>query len=177
MGTIEDARNVVREVQADLDKERQNKDRRKAQTKEKRVFDSLPEQTKIEFWCRHCQIDFVAPAYRIWSEVHQLGSWQSFCPRCEGLVYRHVNSKTLDPYYEESLKVRVMRSEGEADMLSPHQYGFRTLYGDPFESYYRQFQEQEESLHNRYATMGLTGLTVEEKSEREKLDFIKEYEN
>lgn len=167
MNPLERARDAVIERQAELEQDKAVKLRRKAQQKEKKAFDALPEQTKMEFWCEHCQIDFVAPAYKIWSDVHSLGSWQSVCCRCERMVYRHVNQKTDDPYYAMSAKIRVMRGEAANDMLTPHDYGFKTLYGDPFEHYYRRFQEQEESMHNRYAALGLTGLTLSEKSEQE----------
>lgn len=159
----------------DIDIENERKRKRKAQTKEKRAFDALPTQTKYEFFCINCDIDFVAPAYKNWSEIHQVGIWQSFCPRCERLVVRHTTGKKYDPYYEHSHKVRVMRGEAERDMLRPTDYGFKTLYGDPFEHYYRRFQETQEDIDNRYAALGLTGMTLDQKSEQERLNEIMNY--
>ena len=158
-------KDVVLGHQEELVKDREEKKRRAAREKEKRAFDKLPAQTRMEFWCGACQIDFVAPAYKFWSEVHKLGAWHSVCPSCERMVIRHVNHKDSDPYYEQSAKVRVMRGEAAKDMLQPMDYGFETLYGDPFEHYYRRFQEGEERIHSRYAALGLTGLTTGEKED------------
>lgn len=163
MREIDRLKGRVEELQADLDKEATRKKQRHARGKEKRAFDRLPTVTKHEFWCDHCRWDFAAPAYKVWSDVQQVGVWQSVCPRCTSFVYRHATGKTLDPYYEKSNKVRVMRNESAADMLAPGQHGFKTLYGDPFEQYYRRFQESAEQLADTYAAFGLTGHTLERK--------------
>lgn len=163
----EQLKSSLAEHMKDIDTENARKGKRKAQGKEKRAFDKLPRQSRYEFFCVPCDIDFVAPAYKAWSEIHQVGVWQSFCPRCERMVVRYTTVKKLDPYYAHSHKIKVMRGEAEKDMLRPMDYGFKTMYGDPFEHYYRRFQERQEDIDNRYAALGLTGLTLDQKSEQE----------
>ena len=163
--------NFVADIQADLDKEKVNKLKRKAEQKEHRAFSKLPEFTyKMEFWCDHCQIDFVAPAHKQWLDHHQIGTWQSFCPVCEGWVYRHITTKVMDPYYFKSEKVRNMRGINAEDLIQPGQDGFRTYYGDPFADYYYRYQHRHEELWNKYASMGLVGKTLAQRSEEEELD-------
>lgn len=167
--TNERVKSALADHYQDIESNNAEKKHRRAQSKEQRAFDKLPEQTMHEFWCGECQIDFVAPAYKVWSEIHQCGSWHSFCPVCERVVVRYATSRTLDPYYEQSVKIKVMRSEHETDMLRPGEYGFNMLYGDPFEGYYRRFQQRDEDIHNRYAALGLTGMTLDMKGEQERL--------
>lgn len=155
--------------QADLDAERAEREARKKRDKARRGFNALPQNTLTEFWCVSCQMDFVAPSYKFWSEVHQCGSWHSFCPGCERPVCRYIDAKKFDPYYEQSLKVRIMRSEAEKDMLTPFDYGYQTLYGDPFEHYYKRFQQSQDDIHNRYAALGLVGKTMGQKIDEEAL--------
>lgn len=175
MREVDRLKEHVREVQDDLDRESKIKAQRKARGKEKRAFDRLPAETKHEFWCDHCLVDFAAPAYKVWSDILQEGVWISICPRCTSFVYRHATGKTLDAYYEKSTKVRVMRNEATIDMLRPSDYGFRSLYGDPFEEYYRRFQESEEQLADTYAAYGITGTTLERKREEQVIREVLEY--
>lgn len=153
------------DIQADLDMDRQDRNREKQKNKEKIVFQKLPEYTKIEFWCGKCSADFVAPAYKVWIEIYGVGSWHSFCPLCGELVYRHITSKVADPYYNQSDKIKIMRGEAVKETLQPGQYGFQSQYGDPFEHYYKRFQEKHEQLTNKYAEMGLLGKTLAHKEE------------
>lgn len=159
-------------IQGDLDKDNKAKKADKEQSREKRAFEKLPEYTKIEFWCENCNADFVAPAYKMWSKEYEVGSWHSFCPVCEKLVYRHITSKTLDPYYNQSQKIKEIRGKSSVDMLQPEQYGFTSQYGDPFEHYYKKHQEKHEQLYNKYAEMGLLGKTLAQKDEEN--DIMKE---
>ena len=97
----------IKELQQDLEKDKKNKLKEKGKFKERRAFNKLPEfSAKMEFWCDHCQIDFVAPAWKQWIVYSGIGTWQSFCPICEGWVYRHITAKVLDPYYFKSEKIR-----------------------------------------------------------------------
>lgn len=155
-------------LQTDIDKENTKKQKRKNQERERRAYNKLPTYSqRTAFWCDRCNIDFVAPAYKVWSDAHQHGNWQSFCPVCGDWVFRYITAKKLDPYYLRSEKIQVMRGESAKDLIQPGNYGFRTLYGDPFERYYKRFQEQHEALHNKYASMGLVGKTLKQKSEEE----------
>lgn len=166
-----DIGNAIKDLQADLELDKKRKLKEKASRKEHRAFLKLPEFTqRMEFWCDHCQIDFVAPAHKQWIERHLTGTWQSFCPICEGWVYRHITAKVVDPYYFKSEKVRNMRGINAADLLQPGERGFKTYYGDTFANYYYQYQHRHEELHNKYAMMGLVGKTLSQQAEEEELD-------
>ena len=158
----------VEDIQRDLAIDKQVKQKDKNRGKERRAFLSLPTYNKrMEFWCDHCSIDFVAPAYKVWSDIHNIGSWHSFCPYCEIIVYRHITMKNMYPYYNKSEKVKHMRSKSFKDMLQPGDYGFKTMYGDAFAQSYNRFQMQHENIFNKYASMGLTGKSLKQKSEEE----------
>ncbi|KKN24239.1 hypothetical protein LCGC14_0896840 [marine sediment metagenome] len=162
----------VTAIQGDLEKDRNKRKSEKNRNKEKIAYNKLPGAVpKKEFWCDHCSIDFVAPSYKTWSIIHEVGAWHSFCPLCEGIVYRHITDKIIDPYYNKSEKLRVMRGEAYKDLMQPGEYGYQTMYGEPFEHYYKRFQESHELLHDKYASMGLIGKTMAQKNEE---DDIKE---
>jgi len=162
----------VAEIQRALDEDKEIKKARKALTKEERAFRKLPDQADNDFFCDRCQLDFKAPSYKHWVSLYGIGAWISFCPICGVMTCRWITNKANDPYYEKSSKIRGMRSMFEADMLQPDQYGFQTLYGDPFEKYHKILEHQEEEIRTRYLSLGLTGETLQEQSEREKM---KEY--
>ncbi len=163
-------RAVVDGVQADLAQEKDTKRLRRHKTKEYRAYVKLARIATNEFWCDNCQIDFAVPSYKVWNNYHNIGSWHSVCPICEILVIRHISNKATDTYYEKSTKIRVMRHEFSEDMLRPTDHGFRTLYGDPYEAWYRKFQERDEDIHNKYAGLGIRGTTIDERNQKEALD-------
>lgn len=147
-------------ISDELDIDNEKRRGRTLSEREKRAFDKLPDHTIIEFWSQEAG-DFVAPAYKVWIEYFDIGYWQSFCPVTGNLVYRHITEKGDDPYYEYSDKIRFQRSTFHDDLLQPDDYGFGSLYGDPFERNYRLFQQKQEDIHNKYASLGLRGLLDE----------------
>ena len=161
---------LVDDIHTDIDKDKVIKETLRLRDRERTAFMKLPTyDAKMGFFCDHCVVDFVVPAYKVWSEIHQIGTWRSFCPICEGLVYRHITQKKADPYYFRSEKMLEMRSAGAKDMLQPGQYGFKTNYGDAFEHYYKKYEEQQEVLFGKYASMGLVGKSLSQKNEEEDL--------
>ncbi len=172
MSDIERLRQRVRDRQAEIDEETAIKEKRKKQAREYTAYLKLPEESEQDMFCEHCLLDFRGPAYKEWSWLFGVGAWVSFCPLCGLPKCRWITGKTNDPYYEQAQKIRSMRSEYEADILRPDQWGFQTLYGDPFEKYAQQSANQEQEVRSRFLEMGLGGITIQEKSEREK---IKEY--
>lgn len=160
--------NKVKDLQGELDRDKNERIRRKRRDRERVAFSKLPDVTpKMEFWCDRCRFDFVAPAYKVYSYIHDVGSWHSMCPSCESIVYRHITAKKFDPYYAKSEKVRIMQGESIREILQPGQYGFRTMYGDPFEHYYMRFQKRQEEIFNKYASIGLVGKSIAQKTEEE----------
>ena len=159
----------VKEHQAEIDKDLKEKKAKKKENRERTAFDKLTDVTKTDFYCEYCMIDIVAPAYKLWINFYDIGVWKSNCPSCTLPIYRHITDKSNDPYYEKSRKIRESRSMFEADMFRPGTYGFKTLYGDPFAEFYMRYQNQEESLKGKYLSMGLTGETIKERTERDKM--------
>jgi len=171
MGQKQRLESTVKSIQSDLDKDRLLKKKHKGENRERHAYDSLPDYLpRMDYWCDHCQIDFVSPSYKVWSTLHEQGTWHSFCPICESMVYRYITAKTLDPYYMKSDKLRMMRSENLKDTLQPSEYGFKTMYGDAFEHYYKKHQVKHEELFNKYASMGISGKSVKQMAEE---DIIK----
>lgn len=159
----------VKEQQGQLDDERATKSRWRDAGKERRAFDKLPRQTDMDFWCAECEEDFKVPAWRDWIDFFGIGMWRSFCPYCEGVVYRQITDKADDPYYDKSRKIAVMRAEFEKDTLQPGQYGFETMYGRAFEDWESGREERERRIRARYAAVGLTGVSLAERDEVERL--------
>ena len=149
--------------------ERARKEEIRKSGKDFRSFNKLPAQTEMDFWCDKCQEDIKAPAHKSWSHFYCTGSWLSFCATCGSVLVRYINDKAHDPYYERSRKIAIMRAEGEADMLRPDQYGFRTLYGDPHQEWMKQRQIREESVRAKYAAYGLRGASIEQETEEERI--------
>lgn len=169
MEYIKKVKKYVHDHQAELDKDQRFKDKKKKDNKYKTAFMKLTDVTKMEFFCTRCFNDTVAPAYKVWVSFYEIGLWKSICPECTLPVYRHITEKNSDPYYDNSLKIKEMRAEGEKDMLTPGMYGFKTLYGDPFAHYYAKYQKKDEAIKHKYLSMGLTGETIKERTERDKL--------
>ncbi len=173
MGRREDQlRGRVKDIQTDLGIDRDKRKKLRNRRRETVAFEKLPSTTdRMEFWCDRCLIDFVAPAYKTWSYIHETGAWHSYCPICEAMVYRHITSKVLDPYYLKSDKIKDLRGANLQDMLQPGNYGFNTLYQDPYVNAYMKYQRSHEHLYNKYSAMGLIGKTIDQKSEE---DVLKE---
>lgn len=162
-------RQRVADQQAAMQQSRDEKEIIRHRSKEYRAFLKLPEKSDMDFWCRFCAIDFRAPAWKEWCSLDDTGTWRSYCPLCEEHVYRHITEKTEDPYYDESVKVRLMRGHFEADTLRPEDYGFNTLYGDGYAQHHASFEEQDRMIHERYSALGLKGESLKERDEREKI--------
>lgn len=167
----------VKDVQIELDTSREERKKLHKQKRAWEAYKKLPYEVKMAFFCTGCQEDFVAPAYKTWNPIHGIGTWNSFCYNCESIVYRHVTDTKDDPYYEYSAKIRHMRSSYERDIIQPGQYGFGTLYGDPYERLYNQYQNKQEDIEQRYASMGLGGVDSdfegeEEAATKEELEYI-----
>lgn len=157
----------VKKIQADIAIGKEEKKLQK--NKEFEAFKKLPGATISEFWCDVCQMDFSSPAYKIWNDFFSIGTWQSICPFCDRPVYRHITDKKNDPYYEKSIKIMVMRSLYEKDLLRPEDYGFKSLYGEAYKSYFSTLQKMDEEIFNRQASLGLKGISLKQKSDLEKL--------
>ena len=163
----------VDDIHEELDLDRRIGNARKRMTREWRAFEKLPGTARTPFYCRPCRKDFVAPAWKEWSFFFNCGSWFSRCPDCGGECARYISQKTKDPYYELSNEIRKMRGDFATDMLRPDQYGFKTLYGEPFAEWQAEQQRREEELRGKYAGLGIKGQTVKEREERSR-DFTME---
>lgn len=161
---------------ADLAVDRNHRIKLRKKRKALEAYKKLPFLSKVAFFCQACQEDFVAPAYKKWSTLHELGTWFSMCPYCESEVYRHITEKIADPYHHLSNKSRHMKSINARDILQPNQYGFNTLYDNPYEDLFNRYQKKEEDIYNKYARFGLTGKDSEQLDEerevREELEEI-----
>lgn len=156
MKTIKEKLKVyLGDFQQGLDQEKTAREIKKRMQKAYRAFDRLPERTNYDFYCMACAIEFDAPAYKSWNEATATGSWISFCPICGNHVARHITDRTTDPYYEMSAKIRQDRSQFEADMLRPEQYGFKTLYPDAYDRYFDSVAERQDANRELYASVGL----------------------
>lgn len=160
-------RGRVKEVQGTLDEDREGRNERKKRSKEYRAFLKLPGTSRQQIWCRPCRKDFVTLAWKEWSPTYGSGSWFTRCPDCGGECARYISNKLRDPYYEESDALREMRGLFAKDTLQPHEYGFRTLYGEPFKAWEEEMARRDEEIRAKYAALGIKGETFRERTERE----------
>lgn len=167
--------NMVDDIHVDQDQERSIRAIKREKRKAYEAYKKLPYDTKMAFFCQACQEDFVIPAYRRWSTLHEIGTWQSFCPYCDSEVYRHITSRTEDPYNHLSNKTVHLRSSAARDILQPDEYGFNTLYGDPYEDLYNRYQNKEEELDYQTARHGLVDRSnIEADQERQIEEELRE---
>lgn len=115
-----------------LDQEKQRKELRKQRNKGYRKFKEAKDEVRIEFFCISCQLEFKARAKKYWNDTYGLGSRHARCPKCDRTCVRYINDSPFDPYYSHSPRVRAMRAENYKDTLQPDDFGFKMLYGDPF---------------------------------------------
>lgn len=119
--------------QAQLEADRYEKKRQEANITE---INDVPDEQLTAFWCNKCKKDFECMGNKTiqtdWSNGDVIGFFVGYCPKGHRAIKR-ITDKTNDPYYNQSLKVRIDRIEQKDDMLTPDDFGFRTLYGNPFD--------------------------------------------
>ena len=140
------------------------------------VKDTAPYMKEYDFWCKNCQIDFRAPCYRyivhLSNDVY--ASWRAICPECDTQCVRHITDRLHDPYYDHSRYILRQRNIYMKDVLKDGQYGFRTLYGDPYEAFTKRKMEDELRLFEDVSGMGYKHLGRKEREEARAREELKQ---
>lgn len=100
-----------------------------------KMITDAPPRTLMDFWCMQCQQDFSCTDALKMAGMSQglpRGYYEGACP--EGHVaIRHITDKHMDPYYHQSVHLRVERHRMADDVLTPEHPRFRTLYPKQYE--------------------------------------------
>ena len=143
-----------------LDQERERKKSKPVQRMDEgqpNALDNYP------FWCDTCQEDFSAPCYKTRHRIEG-GEWISVyrakCPNCETECIRHITHRDEDLYYNKSTKIRVQSREYRWETLQPHEHGFKTLYGEPYEEFERNMIKAEENIIKEERNQGFRGRSL-----------------
>lgn len=142
MDEITKAKNRVMAHQKRLAEERE---RNKPSINERMIEEGKSFIDSYDFWCDVCEEDFTASASR---HVHRLYGEPMVTYRahheCGEECVRLITHRDADPYYDLSEKIHEQRNEYTADLLRHEDYGFKTLYGEPFEDYNKRLKKREE---------------------------------
>lgn len=110
--------------------------RDKAKMKQERedTINAEPMACVKEFYCRACNVDFLAPAIKQlqsdWNKPEQsVAFYQTKHRACGTWTMRHITEKLEDPYWFKSKKIAVDRGKHYEDLIQPFQNGYNLLYG------------------------------------------------
>jgi len=130
---------------AQLELDRQNTKQSQALQKE---INEAPLVALNDFWCDKCKIDFVNKGIKIVinSFKEPIAKYDTKCA-CGKICRRYITDKLLDPYWNQSKKVKRERIRERVALLQPHEYGFKTHYGDINKSKNKDREDSERDEH------------------------------
>ena len=136
------------------------------------MADDIPERmASYDFWCDPCREDFKSPAIKTTYKLdgNKISTIRGECPECETIAIRYATHRDQDPYYNKSKSIRRSRNQFATELLSAEDYGFKTLYGLPYEQFMQRQMEREEEILAEERTIGLKGQSLEMKERLAKL--------
>ena len=159
---MKDPEERLREHQKAMDQE---KERGKPNVMERMDKDAADTLDHYDFWCESCQEDFEAPCYKTRHRIYgnTIAVYRAKCPECEGDALRHVTHKDEDRYYQKSTKIHRARKQYEWEYIQPGQYGFKSLYGEPYKEFQERLQLRERRIVEGEREKGLKGLSLHAK--------------
>lgn len=91
----------------------------------------------IPFYCTDCELDSEGVGHKVietdWTNKDNIAFYVGHCEKGHRCIKR-ITDKVTDPYYNLSEIVHNQRIDAKDDMLTPNDYGFRALYGNPFDN-------------------------------------------
>jgi len=115
----------------------------------------------ISFWCKICSLDLDLEA----EKVSVMGDeyFRAKCKRGHKLV-RYITTKSDDPYYHLSKKMRIQRQQFSKDLIQPGQEGFQLIYKKEWDKLEKAREELErkeiakkksrDEFYKKYAASG-----------------------
>lgn len=159
---VERLRARTRLIQGELKKDRE----RMKPSPNKKMIEGIPDVIgSYNFWCDECQIDFESPAFKTIHRLHgdAVVNFRAYCPDCEEECVRHLTHRDHDPYYYLSDRMHEQRGLYTKDTLHHDQYGFRSMYGEPFPDHIKRIQRMEEQVIEKEREAGHKGLSLKAK--------------
>jgi len=123
----------------------------------------IPERLfSFDFYCDTCQEDFKSSAVKTKKRLDGdvIATMRGKCPNCGNEAIRYATHRDQDSYYQKSPKIRRQRNYFKQEMLQKDEYGFKTLYGDKDEEFYKRMKEKEEEIFNEELSIGLKGNSL-----------------
>lgn len=169
-GDTERMSDYTRDVQAKL---KQDRELKKPSIHERMAEEAAMFVDHYNFFCEECLEDFTSPAYK---EVHRFYGDYIVTYRaiheenedgedCGEECIRLVTHRDHDPYYYLSETVNQQRNQYYTELLQHEQYGFETMYGNPFREHDDKLKEKEERIFMRRRKTGLHGESLRSKEE------------
>lgn len=161
MGDRERLIKHVQDTQRDIEVERERHKPSRDTLIERDCTEVIP---SMDFWCDQCEEDWTIPGFRADATMGDTlyVTIRAYCPTCDAELIRYVTQKREDPYYQRSKKILRQRNQYIRDVLQGGDYGFRTLYGDPFDAFHKRIIEDEEHAMENFRRSGLRSASREE---------------
>lgn len=150
---INEAQQFVSDIQEQKKLERE---RAKPSPNKRMVEDAKDYVESYPFWCENCG-DVELGGHKVWHRLYGdwIATYRAYCDCGEELI-RYITHRDSDPYYYLSDKINSDRNEFAAEMLQADDYGFKTLYGEPYAEYVARQQKHEERIFNKRRELGFT---------------------
>lgn len=165
MNETQRLKNWVKDHQESLAKDRE---RKKKKPNEWMAEEAGAEVKAYDFWCDECEVDFTQEGYKT---VHRLFGDPIVAYRteheCGNECIRLMTHRDHDDYYIRSDKIQEQRNQYETEFLMHEQYGFNTLYGNPFHKTEKEKEEYVEKVMS--SEVGLKGRSLKQKEKLRKL--------
>lgn len=113
----------------------QDTQRAERQDERKKFIDEHQDELMTHFWCGECGDSLVTLGKKVvqtdWNTGKLIAQYNGECERGH-IISKRITDKTRDDYYRYSDDIKRERYKAKLDMLTPDDYGFRTLYGNKY---------------------------------------------
>lgn len=117
-------------VERNSDEREAEKLKHERQTGRLREIAEAPERQATDFWCRKCRLDFQALGHKLTASWPEPKAWyETKCPDCGTTAIRRITDRLMDPYFNQSVRIRKMRREAGDDLLQPGDPRFEKVWG------------------------------------------------
>lgn len=82
--------------------------------------------TSIDFFCRKCRLDQTRPAEK--RGYRDSEWWYAICEKCRSDIIRRITDRNKDPYYYESIKLKMERERLKIDLIQKDSTRFKQYY-------------------------------------------------
>ena len=100
--------------------------------------------TSVSFFCRNCRLDQDLEARK--SSYRKDEYFWAKCRYCGGKLFRYITERQKDPYYHNSIKLKIQKDKLAVDLIQPGDNRFKLWYQDKWREMEEASQKYEENL-------------------------------